>query len=185
MKPENYDPSTPNSYILYLHANNLYGWAISQRLSVRNFEFLTAQEITEIDFQSVSDDSDIGYIVECDFEYPVCLHDAHNDYSLAAENLVVTEEMLSPFCKSFGQKHVECKKSIPNLRNKTKYVMRYRNLKLYTSLGLKVTQVHRVLAFEQEAWMKPYIDFNTQKRQESTSEFLKSLFKLINNSTFG
>jgi hypothetical protein len=185
MKPEDYDPSTPNSYILYLDANNLYGWAMSQRLPVRNFKFLTAQEIAEIDFQSVSDDSDIGYIVECDLEYPSYLHDAHNDYPLAAENLVVTEEMLSPFCKSFGQKHVECKKLIPNLRNKTKYVTHYRNLKLYTSLGLKVTQIHRVLAFEQEAWMKPYIDFNTQKRQESTSEFLKSLFKLMNNSTFG
>jgi hypothetical protein len=64
MKPEDHDPSTPNSYILYLDANNLHGWAMSRRLPVRNFKFLTAQEIAEIDFQSVCDDSDIGYIVE-------------------------------------------------------------------------------------------------------------------------
>jgi hypothetical protein len=59
--------------------------------------------------------------------------------------------------------------------------MHYRHLKLYTSLGIKITQIHRVLTSEQEAWMKPFIDFNTQK----ASEFLQSLFKLKNISTFG
>jgi hypothetical protein len=56
MKPEDYDPSAPNSYILYLDSNNLYGWALSQRLPVRNFKFATAHEIADIDFQNVPDE---------------------------------------------------------------------------------------------------------------------------------
>jgi hypothetical protein len=76
MKPEDYDPSAANSYFLYLDANNLYGWAISLRLPVRKFKFMTAHEVAEIDFQHAPDDSDIG----CDLEYPTYLHDAHNDY---------------------------------------------------------------------------------------------------------
>jgi hypothetical protein len=111
-------------------------------------------------------DSDIGYIVECDLEYPTFLHNAHNDYPLAAGNLIASQEM-SPFCKSFGPKHIECKKLIPNLRNKTNYVSHYRNLKLYTSVGIKITQIHRVLVFEQAAWIKPFIDFNTQKSKNA------------------
>ena len=180
-----YDPSKPHSYLMYLDANNLYGWAMSQPLPIRNFQFLTEDEMAQIDFSTVPDDSNIGYIVECDLEYPSELHDSHNDYPLAAENLLVTEDMLSPFCKGFKQKHVDCKKLIPNLNNKVKYVTHYRNLKLYTSLGMKLTKIHRVLSFEQEAWMKAYIDFNTSKRQQSKSEFHKALFKLMNNSVFG
>ncbi len=180
-----YDPSKPHSYIMYLDANNLYGWAMSQPLPIRNFRFLTEDEISQIDFCTVPDFSQTGYIIQCDLGYPSHLHDVHNDFPLAAENLLVTEDMLSPFCKSFKQKHVDCKKLIPNLRDKVKYVTHYRNLKLYTSLGLKLTKIHRVLAFDQEPWMKAYIDFNTLKRQQSTSEFHKALFKLMNNSVFG
>ena len=85
----------------------------------------------------------------------------------------------------FGNKHVETKKRIPNLRNKTKYITHYKNLKLYVSLGMRVTKIHRAVSFLQEAWMKPFIHFNTVKRQEAKSDFLKSLFKLTNNACFG
>ena len=107
LKPELYDGSKPNSYLLYVDANNLYGWAMSQKLPVRNFKFLTPEEIEATDFCSVPDDSDIGYIIECDFKYPENLHDLHNDYPLAPESLVVTKNMLSPFARSFGDTHVE------------------------------------------------------------------------------
>jgi hypothetical protein len=120
-----------------------------------------------------------------DLEYPDHLHDSHNDYPLAPESLLITEDMLSPFCVSFGQKHVEGRKLVPNLYNKTKYVVHYRNLQLYVQLGMIVTKIHRVLTFTQDAWMKPFIDFNTKKRQEATNTFEQDYWKLRSNASFG
>ena len=68
------------------------------------------------------------------------------------------------------------KKLILNLGNKTKYVLRYKNLQLYLSLGMKLTKIHRVLKFNQSDLMKKYIDFNTQKRMNAANDFEKDFF---------
>ena len=74
---------------------------------------------------------------------------------------------------------------IPNLGNKTRYVVDYRNLQLYLSLGMKLTKIHRVLQFKQSDWMKKYIDFNTKKRMNASNDFEKDFFKLMINSVYG
>jgi hypothetical protein len=185
LKPEDYDSSKPHSYIIYLDANNLYGWAMSQPLPVGGFRFLTDEEISQLDFTQIPDDSETGYFVECDLEYPAELHEIHNDFPLAPEHMRVTKEMLSPFCISLGVKGIFDEKLIGNLLTKIKYKTHYRNLKLYLSLGMRLLRVHRVLSFKQQAWLKPYVDLNTAKRQLATSEFEGDFYKLVNNAFFG
>ena len=79
----------------------------------------------------------------------------------------------------------DVKKIIPNLDNKTNYVVHYRNLQLYLSLGMKLTKIHRILKFKQSDWMKKYIDFNTEKRMNAANDFEKDFFKLMINSVYG
>ena len=128
-------------------------------------------------------------ILEVDLEYPEELHDLHNDYPLGPEKVKVTEDMLSEYSKRIAKKYGISvglvNKLIPTLGNKEKYVLHYRNLKLYKNLGLKVTKVHRVLEYDQSPWLKQYIDFNTVKRTNAKNAFEKDFFKLMNNSVFG
>ena len=182
LKPDDYDSTQPHSYIRYYDANNLYGWAMSQYLPVGGFRFLTDEEI---DFTKVPDESEIGYVVECDIEYPSELHELHNAFPLAPEHATLTENMLSPFCKSMNLKHAFTEKLVGTLQTKAKYKVHYRNLKLYLSLGMRLTHIHRVVAFRQKPWLKTYIELNTRLRQQAKSEFERDFFKLMNNACFG
>ena len=130
----------------------------------------------------IPEDSPIGYIVDCDLEYPSTLHDSHSDYPLAPEHLTVTKDMLSPFAQNIvGQGWKPIQKLIPNLYNKTNYVTHYRNLQFYISHGLVLTKIHRVFSFTQRPWLKSC----TIQRQNAKSEFESDLTKLQANATFG
>ena len=184
-----YDKKAPSKYIMYLDANNLYGWAMSQYLPTGGFRWMTTKQIDKIDLSKYNENSKKGLILEVDLEYPKELHDLHNDYPLAPEKVKVTENMLSEYAKNIAEKHKISTglvhKLIPTLSKKEKYVLHYRNLQLYTDLGLKLTKVHRVLEFNQSPWLKEYIDFNTEKRTNAKNAFEKDFFKLMNNSVFG
>ena len=170
-----YDKKAPSKYIMYLDANNLYGWAMSQYLPTGGFKWLSQKQIDKINLAKYEVDSKKGLILEVDLEYPEKLHDLHNDYPLASEKLKVTKDMLSPYCKKIAEKYGISiglvQKLIPTLSKKEKYVLHYRNLQLYLDLGLKVTKVHRVLEFNQTPWLKQYIDFNTEKRKNAKNAF--------------
>ena len=101
--------------------------------------------------KTILPDNKKGYILEVDLEYPEELHELHNDYPLAAEKMKVTKDMLSPYCKTiqetFGVTIGQVAKLTPTLTEKKNYVLHYRNLQLYLSLGLKLKKVHRVLEF--------------------------------------
>ena len=130
-----------------------------------------------------------GYFLEVDLDYPENLHDCHNDYSMAPEKIKIEDNMLSPFCSKIKKKHDiktgGINKLAPNLIPKKNYAVYYRNLQYYLSQALILKKVHRILEFEQSDWMKPYIDFNTQKRKEATNEADKNLFKLLNSAVYG
>ena len=166
--------------------NNLYGWGLSDYLPYGGAKWF--KNIDEFDMMSVSEKSSIRYFLEVDLEYPDELHELHNDYPLAPEKLAVSSDMLSKYCKEIADKHEikvgDVKTLITNLGNKTKYVLHYRNLQLYLSLGMKLAKIHRVLNFKQSDWMKKYIDFNTQKRMNAANDFEKDFLKLMINSVY-
>ena len=184
-----YDENKPSKYVMYLDANNLYGWAMSQYLPTGGFKWLTEKQINKINLAQYNEDSNKGLLIEVDLEYPKDLHDLHNDYPLAAERVCVNNNMLSEYCKRIATKYNIStglvSKLIPTLSNKEKDVLNYRNLQLYLDLGLKINKVHRVLEFNQSPWLKQYIQFNTLKRTQAKNSFEKDFFKLMNNSVFG
>ena len=179
---KNFDLDKLISYIMYLDANNLYGWAMSQPLPYRNFRWVESNNV-------IPKRRGIGHIYEVDLEYPEELHDLHNDYPCAPEKLKVTDDMLSDYCREIKDKFKissgNVNKLIPTLNDKKNYVLHEENLKLYLSLGLKLKKIHRVLEFSEKPWLKQYIDFNTEKRKHAKNAFEKDFFKLMNNSVFG
>ena len=153
---KNYDKNKESSYIQHLDANNLYGWAMSQKLPVNGFKW-------------INDVTDKGYILEVDVKYPRKLHDLHSDLLFLPKRMKIDK----------------CKKLMCNLRNKKKYVVHIRSLKQALNHGLKLKKVHRIIEFNQEVWLKPYIGMNTELRKISKNDFEKKFFKLMNNAVFG
>ena len=125
-----YDSNKPSTFITYLDKNSLYAWAMSEYLPYGEFELL--KSVDKLDVMSINKESDVGYILEVDLKYVDELHELHNDYPLAPEKLAVTSDILSNYCKRVADKYDikvgNVKKLIPNLANKTKYVLHYRNL---------------------------------------------------------
>ncbi len=158
---DEYDDRKPTKYISYLDANNLYGWAMSNPLPTGGFKWMEEEDLKNC--------RDIPCTVEVDLKYPKELHDAHNEYPLAAERLVIRK----------------VEKLAPNLNNKTKYVVNHRTLKCYERHGIKVTKVHRGIQYQGKSWMRKYIDLNTSLRAAAKNDFEKDFFKLMNNSVFG
>ena len=185
-----YDPSKPLNTILYMDANNLYGWAMSQYLPTGGFKWVdvsTKEDWADFILKQ-GDEQDEGYFLEVDLEYPEELHDFHDTYPCAPEKFKIDEKYLSDHQKELGKKcgaKFGSEKLCLTLMDKKEYILHYRNLKQYLSLGLKLTKVHRVLKFKQSPWLKEYIDMNTQFRQEANNKFEVNLYKLMNNSFFG
>ena len=122
---------------------------MSQYLPYSGFEWLNQKETTDFCLNSVSENSLIGYILKVELEYPSELHDLHNGYPLAPENLEISQNMLSKYCfniaNKYGIKIGGVNKLVPILGNKSKYVVHDRNLQLHLSLGMKLTKIHRIL----------------------------------------
>ena len=157
------------------HISNLYGWydwAMSKKLPVNGFKWLDSDNINEInvDFiKNYDENNDKGYILEVDVKYPKRLHELHSDLPFLSERREVNK----------------CKTLVCNLFNKKKYVAHINALKQALNHGLKFKKILRIIEFNQEAWLKSYIDMNTELRKTAKNDFGKDLFKLMNNSVFG
>ena len=161
-----------------------------QKQPISGFKWLE-RSLTEKEIMSWDVDGQYGCFVEADLTIPPSLHDKFSDYPLAPEPLTITEEIASPTSLMIRKKRngksekFASEKLAPNLFAKTKYKCHIRNLQFYLKEGVKLEAVHRVLTFKQEAWIAPYIMYNTEKRQNATNDFQKAYYKLLNNAFFG
>ena len=165
---KNFDKTKPSSFIQYLNANNLYGWAMSQKLPTHGFKWIDVNKSKVLKLLEKKDTNQ-GFIFEVDLDYPGTLWYLHNDYPLAPEKLKV-DKIDKLICSFLLKRH---------------YVLHYKNLKQYLQEGMILKKVHRGIKFYQSHWMEPYIRKNTDLRKTASSSFEKDFFKLMNNSVFG
>ena len=135
-------------------------------------------------------EGEVGCIIQCSLEYPVALHDYHSDYPLAPLKKSVPYGMLSPVARMICDKHklkrtTNVEKLLATVEDKDFYILHYRNLQLYVSLGLRVKKIHAGIIFKQGPIMKSYIDFNSEKRAQAKNKFDTDFYKLLSNSLYG
>ena len=168
---KDYDESKESSYIQYLDANNLYGAAISEKLPINGFKWVN--DISGINEKFIKSydkkNSDKGNMLEVDVDYPSKLHKLHSDMPFLPERMKINKTQML----------------VCNLHDKKKYVVHISILKQALDHGLNFKKVHRVIEFNQEAWLKKYIDINTELRKKASNDFEKDFFKLMSNAVFG
>ena len=165
---KNYE-NNESSYIECLDSNNLYGQAMSQKLPVNGFKWVKTSKFNEDLIKKSDENSNTRYFLEVDVEYPKTLFNNHKDLPFLPER----------------KKVEKVEKLIFSIEDNEKYVIHISALKQALNHGLKLKKVHRVSQFKQKAWLKPYIDMNTELRKKAQNEFEKNFFKLMNNSVFG
>ena len=167
-----HDKNKESSNLEYLDANNLYGCEMFQKLPVRNFKWIDKDDISNFDekfTKNYDENSDKGYILEVDVKYPEKIRMLHIDLAFLPERIKINK----------------CTKLTCTVGNRENYVVHIKALKQVVNHGLELTKVHRIIEFDQEAWLKPHIDMNTNLRKDAKNDFEKDFFKLMNNSVFG
>jgi len=191
--PISYNPTLPRHEMLYVDANNLYGHALCELLPTSDFKWLSDEECEDIcrDLHMLNLTSNEGYLLEVDLTYPSTIHDYSRDLPFCPEKMTVGQEHLSDFMKtqarSINQRDTikTYEKLLLNQFDKEMYVVHARLLQFYIRQGMVLTKVHRGLKFKQTHVFRHYIEYNSKKRQEATTEFEKDYFKLKNNSLYG
>ena len=182
---DRYVKSDENTNIIYVDANNLYGFAMSQALPYDNIKFETENICIE-EILNTPDDSDIGYFLEVDLEYPHDIRQKTKYFPFCPENKIISKNDFTPYMQSImPENYVSHKKLICDWTDKKKYLIHYRMLKFYIRYGMKIKQVHSIISFKQNKWLEKYIDFNTQKRNQAVNDFEKDFYKLLNNAFYG
>ena len=159
---KNYDKNKESSYLEYVDANNLCGFAVCKKLPVSDFKWVDDLSIFTEDFiKNYDEDSDKEYFFEVDVEYPRNLHMLHSDLPFLPERMKINK----------------CTKLVCNVHDK-EYIYPVHLLALKQALNhaLKLKKVHRVIEFRQEAWLKPYIEMNTELRMKAKNDFEKDFF---------
>ena len=167
---KNYDKNKKSSFLMYVDANNLYGWAMSKKLPVDGFKRVDDLSMFNEDFiKSYDEKGDVGYLLVVAIEYPKTLRILHSDLPFLPDRMKVNE----------------VKKLVCNVTDKENYSIHIVALKQALNHGLKLIRVHSNISFRQEAWLKPYIDLNAELRKNASNEFEKDFYELKINSIYG
>ena len=154
-----------SSYLTYLDANNLYGWEMSKQLPANGFKSENDLSRFNEDFiKNYNENSNIWYFLEVDIEYPKQLWSSHKYLPFLPER----------------KKIRKCRKT-----KKEKYLIHTKALKQALNHGLILKDVDTVIKFNQEAWLKLYVDMNAKLRKEAKNQFENDFFKPMNNFVFG
>ena len=161
---------TKNHHFNVCDVNNLYGWAMSKKLSVDGFKWVDDLSMfTENFIKSYDEEGDVGYLLVVYIEYPKTLPMLHSDLPFLPDRM----------------KFNNVKKVVCNVTDKENYSIHIVALKQALNHVLVFKKVHSVISFRQEAWLKPYIDLNTELRKNAKNEFEKDFYKLKTNSIYG
>ena len=164
---------------------------------VGNYSWLSEEELDRMEEEgeilSISATGPTGYILEVDLEYPQTLYAAHASMPLGPEKKEIAFTDLSPYAQESlvhlqGEKRAEkysAEKLCSTLEDKKCYVVHYRNLQTYLTLGLRLKKIHRAIKFDQDARIAKFIRLCTEKRKSATTPTEKNIWKLCMNSTCG
>ena len=167
---KNYDINKESSFLMYVDANNLYDWAMSKKFPVDGFKWVDDLSMFTEDFiKNYDEEGDVGYLLAVDIEYPKTLRILHSDLPFLPDRMKVNK----------------VKKLVCNVTDKENYSIHIDALKRAVNHGLVLKKVHCFLSFRQQAWLKPYIDLNTELRKNAKNEFEKDFYKLKINSIYG
>ena len=191
-----------NRNIWYIDANNLYGYAMMQKLPYKDFEFITTTTLDVI--LNTPDDSDHVYYIVCDIDYTNECKERTEQLALMPNKRKINDNELGYLRSSFTDQERDgvkarsekrlhrsrkllhrSEKLILDQNNKTEYMVHYRMLNFYVKMGVKVTKIHRVIKFKQDYICSDYIQNNTNKRATAKTEAEKDVRKLMNNSLYG
>ena len=167
---KNYDATKKYIFIVYLDANNLYGWGMSNNLPLESFKWETVLSIITDDFiKNYDEKSYIGYLFYADIAYPKNLYELHKDLSFLPDRMKVNK----------------VNKPTASIYDKNNYSIHIYALKQALNHGLIFKKVHNAISFRHSAWLKPYIDMNTKLRTKAKKGFEKDYFKSKNNAAYG
>lgn len=195
-----FNPSKPTTWISYVDANNLYGWAMSQYLPIGEYKWEASQKylqqnpdrqkeyLTKI--LNLKANATRGYFLNIKAHFPFKTHDYLQDLPPAVDNMAVKKDRLSPYISELvedldGGRFSTTEKLVPHLDKRKDYVIHYQKLQYYVKLGMVVDEITEILSFDQTNWLAPYIAKNTKLRQQAKNSFEKDFFKLMNNSVYG
>ena len=159
-------------------------------LPYQDFRWLNDYMFKRIDWHNIDTENAYGYILEVDLEYPDHLHEQHTNFPLAPENVEVTFDDLSDFSKQSYmtlQNGIQYKdvKLVSTMYDRKRYVLHFKNLKLYLQLGMKLTKIRRVLQFRQKRFIAPFIEKCTEMRSNAKTKFEQDQFKKVANCVYG
>ena len=186
---DRYIESDNDTVIVHVDMNNLYGFAMLMYLPTGNFQIYENNSITESFVNKVlntHDCSNTGYVLIVDLIYPDSIKYKSKNFPFCPENKKINPDNFTEYMKEHVPNPFRpTSKLICDQTNKEYYIVHYRNLKFYMRMGMIIKKVHRIVSFDQSPWLQAYIDYNTQKRAQADSDFIKDYHKNLICSFFG